>query len=94
MLAVIDKIACETASPGRFESLLSCHLYDVVIRATAAVLCTLMSVRLGQSCPQQAGSWVVEMGEETRWRRAGVGRGESSRPGEERGGEHPRLGEQ
>lgn len=76
LFAMIHKIVCETSSPEGLESLLSCHLYNVVIRATAAVLRTLMHVRLGQSCPQQAGSGIVKMGEETGCSRAGVRRGE------------------
>lgn len=72
MLTTTDEMICMKRPPGLVESLLSCHLYNIVIRATAAVLCTVMSVRLGQSCPQQAGGWIVEMGEETGCGGAGV----------------------
>lgn len=91
MLATTDKTVCETASAGLCESLLSCHLNDIVIRTAATVLRTLMSVWLGESCPQQAGSWIVKMGEETRRSRARVGQREPPRARKESAGEHPRF---
>lgn len=94
LLTTTDEVICMKLPRGLVESLLSCHLYNIVIRATAAVLCTVMSVRLGQSCPQEAGGWIVEMGEETGCGGAGVRCRESPWPREERGGEHPGLREQ
>lgn len=72
----------------RVARLLSDHLDDVVVGATVAVLRSVKLVRLSERCPQQAGSGVVEMGEET-GRTARVGQGESPRAWEQGVVKHP-----